>query len=235
MIMVGLLLVLGGVVTSCSPEQRLAHRLGVKKGEMERLLIKVDQDGKESIRYTKGYRILTPTVNGTGERRKAYEEVVDLKAGKFHGPYFTTDSSKVYYLRVLSVTPIPYVDFTIAQIHQATGGGDQVFLEKLNNIAGTCLAEKMHLAEALKVYPDDKDVRPGMVFTRKQELLSDLIPEAREFLKTAALFEVKVSGKVKYPNTILTELLQKLAEPTYHDHIRFAKVTVLKKAEKKSR
>jgi hypothetical protein len=227
------ILMLGMLMSSCTPELRHARTLGVKKGDLERLLIVTDQEGRETVKRTKGYRTVTRTVTGVDQEIEEYERMAKLSPGKFHGPYFTRDSAQLYYHRVLSVSSEPYIGFAIAQIHQTFGVGDSTFTAKLTKIANACAEGNIPLEEVLKDYSEDKDIRVGTIFTREEELLEKLIPEIRGFLRTADVFDVSISGKANYTHTTITELLQKMAEPTYHEHIKFARVTVLKRIEEK--
>jgi hypothetical protein len=213
------------IIFSCSPEQQLARKIGVKKKRMERAIVFSGKDGEEEIRNLAGqYRVHNRRITALSRDSVLFRRLQKLKLGRFAGPFFNHDSLGVHYYRVVSRKSVAYPVASVAQIHRSFGVGTKTFNKKIAEIITTCQENKLLLSSVLEDYEKDVYIGVGMVMPIKGNPISTYFPVIHDFFLNAPVFAVHTSEPREFPGTTITELMQKTVPTVYHDHIEFARI-----------
>lgn len=222
-----ILLSLATFFTNCSPAHQLARRYNVNKRVLQERLITTDKAGETQIRWrADGLFARRITLAEHKTDTAEFNRIKALTPKTFYGPFVERDTM-VYYLWKSGSEQVPFANFIIAQFHQRFGIGDELFQERLDNIMVTSIAAE-DPKQSLEDFPDDDEIGVGMVLGFEEEKLDDLKPKAIEFLKGAAALEFQQSGKTKFSNTTITEVLIKTKPLVYYEHLHYVKILVRK-------
>lgn len=212
------------MLAGCTPAQKLARHYGVNKKELRSRVLVTKGATTGLRRSAKGIYTLKQTTSAKSTNTLNYARIKALKHGKFYGPYVEKDST-VYYLWRLKSEQRSFTSFIITQFHQPFGIGNKRFQKRLDDILASSLASA-DPAQALNDFPDDDEISVGTVFSKQEERLEALRPQAIAFLKSADVLAYNQADKVQFPNTTITEVLIKTAPIANYEYLNYAKVII---------
>ena len=217
-------------IFGCSPNKFFLKKNGYDKKEINELIEQTDLTTFASFHDSKGklYRIQKSTLEENRDSLQ-FADIMKLSYGKLKGPTSINDSTDLF-LKKLETGTVHHFKTTMANVHQPVGMSDGTFEEEIQKIKDICRSG-VRFSDVKNRYDSETPLKLGLILPSDWTHENKMIPEVRDFLKTAEVGEFFQTEKAVYPQTTYLTLIEKSAENRIFKTVTYVRLTVKKQKD----